>query len=890
MPDDEKSRLYLYSVPPPYEVTDEEDEENVPSSSSSGRLESSTPAERQQFIPRGLRRHEESSRSAPVGGDDDSASISLSTPRSSDESDGLRREIYQLDIIEPPMSSFARPSISSRIATTIKSQVRSINNFTNRISNRLASKFKWIPARYRIVIAFVDSRLEKVGNPLLIKRLVVVFMLSLVLWVVVETGLVNLSPGPSGAPWPPQHYELDGLRRYYMLEVDSQAIEKQMENLSKLPHMAGTRADFAFAEYITNEFKSMEAFDDVEITRYNVLLTYAESGHQRLYLIGKNSYEAALNEPPVYSGSDKQPYPLVGLSASGNVTGHLIYANYGTKKDFELLKKLKVKIDGAIVICRYGLLHESLKIKAAELYGAKGVVLFRDKNPSEDSFPNGRSIPEDGVQRGSAALRNWIPGDVLTPEWPSTPTARKDTIENSTALTHIPSIPISWSDAKHFINAIKGHGRKVDASWVGNFAGVAEWWTGSSTSPLANLESNLVEEERQPIWNVIAKLEGMEQSEKAIILGAHRDSWCYGSSDAVSGTAVMLEVARVLGSIVRTQYWRPSRSIYFASWDGTEQNLIGSTEWVEANIDALRAHGEVYINLDQAVSGPSFRAKSNPLLQNVLYEAMRHVHDISYNGSMLDAWGEKSLPGLEGDVDTLPFQSYAGVASIDLGFESPGGYPTRTCYDNIQWMKEFGDPTTAVNRYTDKDSDSTTLVYHKMLAQLVGAMIIRLADEYIIPFDVRAYGDRTREYLSDLQEYAGSVKLDTSRIDQAIDAIISSAAELETWAHDWEMNVIHLGDRETAAMAAHRFSRNSRVVNFDKHLLNDEGIPGRTWLKHVLFAPQMWPPTSQDKSFKSSGTFPSVRDALERGDKTEAQIQLDKVASYILQAAEKLTS
>ncbi|KAK9367628.1 hypothetical protein V1509DRAFT_625768 [Lipomyces kononenkoae] len=931
MPVEEKSQLYLYSVPPPYDDLDDSEEtgpflsssasSSYSSSTRNERVTESPEEQRQQFISRSLLRHE------PRQTSDDVQSNDLSTPRSSSESAGLRREMLLLDIVEPPLSgTLLQPSIQSRLATNIKSRLTNLRRLASHLN-----VVKWLESRFQFITAFfhsvnsgydrtmssvssgLNTRLEAFGNPRLIKRLAIVFILSLGMWLVIASDLLPFGTSNGGFSSPPQHYPLDSMQEYFFHEVSAKKIAENIQALTALPHMAGTTGDMSLATYIAQQFRDFNAFDTVETKQYDVFLTYPNRSGQRLALLSAEKtgrsfrrdilYEAILNEIEAEPGTiDKQPFPIHGLSAPGNVTGHVVYANYGTKKDFEKLRELEVSLDGAIIFCRYGLVHESLKIKAAEIYGAGGVVLFSDRSDKDEaSYPDGRAVPEGAVQRGSAGLRNWAPGDPLTPGRPSTPISKKDGKENSTSLVNIPSLPISWDDAKPFIGALRGYGNKVENSWIGRFSGVDEWWTGSAEGPLANLRNSPVEREDQPIWNVIAKIEGTDQPEKAIILGAHRDAWCYGASDAMSGTAVMLEVSRILGHIASEFTWRPLRSIYFASWDGTEQNLIGATEWVEENIDSLRQDGVVYINLDQAVSGTEFNASGNPLLNSVLLNVLDQVYDPFRNKTIRDLWGLTELPPLEGDKDTIPFQSFAGIASIDLGFSSPGGYPTRTCFDTKQWLNKFGDPSEVFvssdklvqlsYEKNDLADDGFPYVFHKLLTQIVGAMIIRLADEMNLPFDLSSYARSISHYVADLQAYSGEErKLEVQNIVKGISALIESALQVEKWNNEWMNNFMAMGHVETTSMTAHRWSRNSRLTNLDKHLLNMDGLPGRSWLKHIIFAPQMWPPSVQDKSFVASGTFTAVRDALESGDVEEAQRQIDKISDQLYEAARKVVS
>jgi len=136
----------------------------------------------------------------------------------------------------------------------------------------------------------------------------------------------------------------------------------------------------------------------------------------------------------------------------------------------------------------------------------------------------------------------------------------------------------SWDNAKYLLLSLKGKGSEVDESWRGDTRGFEEWWTGSiNDSPVVvKLENDQVEDERHPIRNVLGYILGSDDRTKRVVVGNHRDAWCFGASDPNSGTAVMLEVARLFGKLLEMG-WRPQRSIIFANWDAEEYNLIGST-------------------------------------------------------------------------------------------------------------------------------------------------------------------------------------------------------------------------------------------------------------------------------------------------------------------------
>ncbi|KAJ1869877.1 Vacuolar protein sorting-associated protein 70, partial [Coemansia sp. S17] len=315
---------------------------------------------------------------------------------------------------------------------------------------------------------------------------------------------------------------------------------------------------------------------------------------------------------------------FLGLSASGNVTGQLVYANYGTLDDFRALKAAGVSIKDKVVLVRYGGILRGLKVHGAERAGARGVLIYSD--PADDGYcigkvyPNGPWRPESSFQRGSVSLIQVYPGDPLTPGHPATKDAPRLDPKDAKSLNGIPSLPLSYRDAEPLLRALVGHGKnasEISDSWVGGLTsrGV-EYWTGPSALSVNLL--NHVDFKTTPIQNVIGRITGSEEPERAIIIGNHRDAWCAGASDPSSGSAVLLELARAFGELMKLG-WRPRRTIILASWDAEEYSLVGSTEWVEDNIDWIRADVVAYVNVDAAVMGSEFGASASPIFKDLLF-------------------------------------------------------------------------------------------------------------------------------------------------------------------------------------------------------------------------------------------------------------------------------
>jgi len=266
--------------------------------------------------------------------------------------------------------------------------------------------------------------------------------------------------------------------------------------------------------------------------------------------------------------------------------------------------------------------------------------------------------------------------------------------------------------------ALNGHGptaKKFNKWWQGG--GLKEKGVGYNIGPSPDdLVLNLVNEQEYvttPMWNVIGIING-SISDEVVILGNHRDAWIAGGAgDPNSGSAAMNEVVRSFG-VALARGWKPLRTIVFASWDGEEYGLIGSTEWVEEFLPWLNKTAVAYLNVDVGTTGPFFKASAAPLLNKALIETTKLVlspNQTKKGQTVYDVW-DKRISTMGSGSDFTAFQDYAGIPSVDMGFsggkETPVYHyrefmPIRfsysamlNCpdsnYDSFHWMDLYGDP------------------------------------------------------------------------------------------------------------------------------------------------------------------------------------------------------
>jgi N-acetylated-alpha-linked acidic dipeptidase len=637
---------------------------------------------------------------------------------------------------------------------------------------------------------------------------------------------------------------------------------EHLKTLTAEPHMASTPEDRKTAEYVAQKFRA--AGLETEIVPYRVLLNQPK-------VVRVEAFDAAgkslMNGPtPEHVQGDSLAdnpgivMPFNGSSGSGDVTGDLVYANYGRLEDFDQLAAQHVDLHGKIVIVRYGANFRGVKVYIAEQRGAIGVLIYSDPQDDGyykgDAWPIGPWRPETGVQRGSVQFLFKYPGDPQTPGVASTPDLPDSArVSGSDNQPHIISIPLSYHDASPLLQALKGP--SVPQGWQGALP--FRYHIGAS-----GVRVHLVSQQDyqvRTIWDVIGKIKGSEYPDEWVVVGNHRDAWVYGAVDPNSGTASMLESVHGIGALIHDG-WRPKRTIIFGSWDAEEEGLIGSTEWVEQHAQALD-HAVAYFNVDVAVSGPDFTASAVPSLKQFMREIAKSVpspmgdtvyqewHANRHSENEHRASNAPAVPGEEVRVSDLgsgsdftPFLQHAGVPSTDIGSGGPYGV-YHSAFDNYAWYVQNADPH---------------FTYLQQMARVLGLEALRMADTDILPYDYVAYAREIRAYLE-------SAKRKASDAAQAAAARFATAAD----------RVRHL----QVAPNSNPAQLNVVLRQVESAFLSPDGLPNRPWYKHTIYAPGEF-------TGYAAVVIPGVNEAIESKQAAVTAQQLAVLTKALDRAAQTL--
>lgn len=611
---------------------------------------------------------------------------------------------------------------------------------------------------------------------------------------------------------------------------------EHLYNLTQTPAFAGQEENRVVIDYIHNTMS--EAGLSVENYDYDVLLP--QPGRVSVSVITPEEIDLA-NQEDEY---DEDPYTFhenlvhgwTAYSGSGNVTAEVVYANYGTKEDFEKLAELGVTVDGKVVIARYGGNFRGYKAKYAEEAGAAGLIIFTDPPADTNNvYPNGIFSDESAIQRGSLLTLNYF-GDPLTPFEPALPLDHPETPDrldiDDVDFHTIPVAPIGYGAADEILSRMKGD--EAPKEWQGNFDYTYRLTGGPELTVNVDVDQPY---EMKRISNVIGVIEGSEYPDEWIILGAHLDAWSFGATDPNSGTAMLLTLAESLSELVKEGY-QPKRSIMIGHWDAEEFMLIGSSEWVEQLEDELMAKSVLYLNADMSVTGPNFRASSSPSLKKPITEAAKRVTHPDTGLSIYDYWSERSADGapsignLGGGSDHVGFYMYAGIPSA--GVSISGSVPIyHTNFDTFWFYENHLDPDFG---------------YGPALADVYGLIALRFANAQILPYDIASYSTDLNAHMESISELAGTDLFTESGLPEKMEQITALTDQYE-----------ELLRQQTENQSLNRFSQrsiNQDLIQLERSFINDEGLPFSPWLRS-LYA------SSDPYSGYASWMLPAYRYAIE---------------------------
>ncbi|HEX5439149.1 MAG TPA: M20/M25/M40 family metallo-hydrolase [Gemmatimonadaceae bacterium] len=646
---------------------------------------------------------------------------------------------------------------------------------------------------------------------------------------------------------------------------DATTASAYSHTLSHEVHIAGSPADARTRDYVVKLMKQWGL--QTQVRTYDVWMPYTTVLHA--WRVAPDTLVLHLAEGPVpgdtTSWTQQEAVIANGYSGTGDVSAPVVYVNYGLIEDYAQLDSMGVSVKGKIAIARYGRSYRGIKAREAEKRGAVGLIIYSD--PEDDGYvrgdvyPKGPMRPPQGVQRGSVMNPD---GDPSTPGYPSLPGAKRLPV-SQLPVSHIPVLPMSYGNAAKLLRGLQG--ADVPQSWQGGLPFRYHAGPGPVAARLV-VESDTATAAIKPIWDTFGVVRGSEFPDQVVILGGHRDAWGPGAADNVSGTVSVLEAAHAVAQAVE-RGMRPKRTIIFATWDAEEWGLLGSTEYVEDDSLRLQHGGVAYFNQDVAAQGPLFSAGGSPSLRATLRDVVKHVPDPSGKGSVYAVWrtrlhvktGEEPRMGDPGGgSDFAGFYNHLGIPILDWGFGGSGGV-YHSLYDSYHWMHTFGDPT---------------FTHHAAAASIGAALILRLANADVLPYDYAEYAHTMQRYLPSIDSALTAHKWSGS--SAVLDTAISHMAVAAQQFASTRDSVLARGEPARTILA----NTNAALLRVERSLTRPQGLVGRSWYRNLIYV------ADEDNGYANM-VFPSVNEAIRAGDHARAVHELADLATRFEAATRAIT-
>ena len=655
----------------------------------------------------------------------------------------------------------------------------------------------------------------------------------------------------------------------------AKAAEADFDVMTAEPHHTGSPYEIKLADYVSDQFKQI----GIESTKYEYSVLLPWPKQRRIDIVAPDQLRLEVEEEKI-RGDQWADKPGIlpaynAYSPSGDVTGEIVYVNFGIPADYETLDKLGISVKGRIVLARYGGSWRGIKPKVAAEHGAIACIIYSD--PHEDGYFQGDVYPDGPyrgwgmIQRGSVMDMPRYPGDPSTPDRPSKPGIERIPFDKIETFAPIPVQPMSYRDGVELLKRLKGP--VAPPEWRGALPITYRIGPGP-----ARVHMNLqMDYGQRRLINVVGKITGSVAPDEWVIVGSHRDAWTFGASDSVSGHVSMMAVARAMSAMMKTG-WKPRRSVLFISWDGEEQGLLGSTEFVEDLTAELKAKTAVYVNRDAGAGGLNFSSSAVHSLTPFVHELAQSIQPQGATRNLYEGWLERAreqAPARDGrpllksppvgalgsGSDYTAFLDHAGIASMDMGLNGPGGDGSyHSTYDNPTWFKKYIDPQ---------------FTFSVLAAQVTGVALLRLADAEVLPFDYEAYGRQILEYIDEIEQQAskasadGAKKVDFAGLRSAANAFARAGAG----ARDRGDSLL-----ASASTPQDLAALNHRLIMAERDLIEPAGLPDRPWYRHVIYAPGLY-------TGYGVKTIPGVREAVDAGNDTRAAEQ----AAIVIRALQRAT-
>lgn len=759
-------------------------------------------------------------------------------------------------------------------------------SFNRRVVQPINNALDPIYQLYCYSNAKFEFYISKMGNPLIVKRILYIVVISCILYFASLSGL-----NPDGVVGSQSDFtDISKLLEFVNLTVDPKRLEENLQYLSSMPHLSGTAGDLAISKYFMNliDQSRLELNSDLIYESYT---NYPLDPKVQLIRDDNIILDCDLKENINDNVNSNDFYKLAFNPGSKDMTskGKLIYANYGTLADYRMLDSKSIEVKDSILLIKYGGIYPAYtKLRFAQEKGAVGVLFISD--PEMDSYYN-----LDSIQREPVAFSDISPGNILAyGNMAGSFVDRNENIEEklnkSKVIPSIPSLPIKWKDFITIMNNLSNQGSRIEEWDIQINDQRIPIWTGKDDEIL--LQNSLNQRPYKESWNILGKLQGKEQDTFAIIIGASRDTMCYGATES-SGSAILLELMNIFSEMSSSLFWRPLRTVYFASFSGSKYNMAGSTNFAVKNSEFFRRDVYAYIDLDDIIQGNDLEISADPLFSSLINDAIStllksNTTDTNINIDLNQS--KKTSLILNPNSNFLPFIEHHNVAEISLKLthndksnESINKvyYPKNSCLDNFENF--------------NKNQIDADMSKHVFMTKLISSIIIKLTDTPILPYDVNSMFDEFKRAMNNVKDYTKDLSMEGNSLnfhdfDEIMDRVTIIAEQHRVFSSTWADICDDGKGSEPNLLSVNRWDWNSKLLIMTKVMIDMDGTYGNAWNYNVFYGregePELRNYADVHGNAEVKQTLPGVWNALDKHDWDNAQRQIDQVTIMLTRCIE----
>lgn len=567
--------------------------------------------------------------------------------------------------------------------------------------------------------------------------------------------------------------------------------ETTLRTFVEMPKLGGTEGERTSAEYVAKMWKT-HGLEDVHLTPFKAYFSHPDPDHHSQMSIIDGEAKVVYSVTRQKTGSVEPYLAYSAGTGSTPVVAQVVYANYGRPEDFAYLRDAGINVTGKIIFIRFGRVFRGNKVKEAEKHGASAVILYPDPADyalqPQRPFPESMSLPASAVASGTLSLVN---GDPLTPIYPATEDAYRIPLREAN-LPGIPAFTASFEEAAQVLSRLAGP--LAPEEWKGDL-NIKTYRLGPGFTDAKEMKLEVhLKNGLAMTYNVIGKITGVEEPEKLVLVGNHRDAWTPGAFDPVSGTVALMALAEAYGKMAM-QGWRPRRTLVFCSWGAEEFGLIGSQEWVEQHRVQLEHQAVAYLNVDIAVQGNgTLEVSASPLLAHLIWESAKKLpnpdKDEAAHGrtSVFDTWlanspsfnnpdTEPRFLDLASDSDYAPFYHELGIPSVDVRYAC-----RNQSFDSCLPLYHTIYETEMAYKMVDKEFS-----FLRSVTKLLALAAHELAVPVLLPHTVRPYAAALNESLAELRVlYATHIedqRINVGPLVSAVESFSKAADAVEQERH-----------------------------------------------------------------------------------------------------------